>query len=492
MPEASVLLPIVAHHQGTVELRTRRAADRLAERLLQRQPELVSDPAFRPLIPKSLTSAPAVHLDDLSGFSVGMADEEYLEDRARLRAGRLDLVATCSPPAGEFEAYCTSHLGLCSARWLHVRSPGNPLHLAAGCWLDAAARDALVSALRSGELHYIHPYMGTLATWELALLLRDASRCPVEVVAPHPGLTRCVNDKVWFSGIVAAMLGSGALPWTEHANNLAELASKVREMAARSRFLVLKLPDAAGGQGNVVSDATQFRGRSLTAIRIALRELLGDLDWHRGHSLLVSGLETEILSAPSVQLWIPPREDGRPIVEGVYEQMIEGPEGVFVGTRPARLPAALLEELAHQSQHFALLFQALGYIGRCSFDLLVVGRRLEDCRIKFLECNGRWGGTSIPMTLMNRLFGDWARQPHACRVVHVPGLSRHGFAEILDCFGDDLYDARTGAGNVVLYGPSQPEHTSSISAIALGESWEAVDTWLGEEIPDRLHRLVSG
>ena len=96
----------------------------------------------------------------------------------------------------------------------------------------------------------------------------------------------------------------------------------------------------------------------------------------------------------------------------------------------------------------AVLFQRLGYVGRCSFDLLVVGESLATARAEFLECNGRWGGTSGPMMLMNRLFGDWATRPYAtmeCRAALAGPPAAHrrpGGAQGPTC----TTDAPAGAG----------------------------------------------
>jgi hypothetical protein len=45
--------------------------------------------------------------------------------------------------------------------------------------------------------------------------------------------------------------------------------------------------------------------------------------------------------------------------------------------------------------------------------VILLGEDPEHARIEFLECSGRWGGALLPITLMNRLFGDWQVQPYA-------------------------------------------------------------------------------
>ena len=59
---------------------------------------------------------------------------------------------------------------------------------------------------------------------------------------------------------------------------------------------------------------------------------------------------------------------------------------------------------------FATLFQDLGYFGRCSFDCIVTGAADGGPEVHWIECNGRWGGVSVPMTFVNRLFGNHARR----------------------------------------------------------------------------------
>ncbi len=124
-------------------------------------------------------------------------------------------------------------------------------------------------------------------------------------------------------------------------------------------------------------------------------------------------------------------------------------------------------------------------MGRCSFDTLL----LEGSRLEFVECNGRWGGTSTPMTLMNRLFGDWTRRPYATRVCRASGLERVRFDRLLEFFADDLYDVRTGCGRLIFFNPGRLEANSGIDVIALDETWEQASDTVRVELQDRLSEL---
>ena len=265
---------------------------------------------------------------------------------------------------------------------------------------------------------------------------------------------------------------------------------QVRDLAEGSRLIVVKVPDSAGGAGNLVVEAERLRGRSLDEVREILQDLGGPL-WMGRSSLLVGCWEEAVLTAPSAQLWVPPPAEGPPVVEGLFEQIIEGREGIFVGSRPAAFPADLTQELVDRCWLLTLFYQHLGYVGRCSFDMILVGRDLATCRLELVECNGRWGGTSGPMTLMNRLFGDWWEQPYAVRELCAEGLERVELAALLDHFSDDLYDARNGNGRLLFYNPGALESFSGIDVLALAASTREAEATVSEEVPRRLRDLAA-
>ena len=178
------------------------------------------------------------------------------------------------------------------------------------------------------------------------------------------------------------------------------------------------------------------------------------------------------------------------MVEGLFEQILFGREGIFQGCTKANLPEALDREMTTRSWLLAALYQRLGYVGRCSFDLLLVGDSPASARLKFLECNGRWGGTSGPMTLMNRLFGSWTAQPFAALKCQIPGLDRLRFLDLLEGLGPDLYDRRTGRGWILVYNPGQLDSLSSIQYLALGPTWDEAVRRANVEVPERLRRLA--
>lgn len=470
-----------------------RTVDALAVQLLAEHPELTLPEPFRGLMPCQLEPAPSLLLDDLSEIPRldRGRDVRFYQDRARLRAGDGDLVASCGDPIPEYETYCQQYLGLGAPQWLRPPPPHLPLRIAEACWEDGVTRERLIQKLKRGELRYLHPHMGTLSSWELAFLLSQATGCPLQVIASPPGLTRWVNDKIAFAKTVTRLFGPRFVPRTESASNFAYVAKRVLELTQQCDAIGFKLPNCVGGDGNVVVPASELRTASLREIPEKLKPHFRKLAWDGATPILIDCWESPVIGSPSAQIWIPADADQRPIVEGVFTQCIEGVEGMFVGSMPSRLEPELHQEIVDRCWTLARLYQRLGYVGRCSFDMILVGDSSPSARLEFVECNGRWGGTSLPMTLMNRLFGDWRRRPYAVQVVHhITGLERLGFAQVMAHFAGEVFDIRRGTGSLIFINPGRLKYQAGITVLALGESYEQACEIAGA-MPTRLGALAN-
>ncbi len=487
------MLPVVPSCRYRLSASTLDRCRRLAEALRHDQPELAPDPGLDDLVPRGLREAGAIHVDDLSAIAAfdQALHKVFLEERAALRAADGDVVVTCTPAVPPLERFFAETLGLGRPTWLHATPDRSPLALCAAAWTDRAVRGHLVHALRHRGVRYLHPYMAHAGVWSLARLLRQASRRPIEVIGPPPALCRRVNDKTWFAAVVSRLLGAGAVPRSVRVWNHAGLATVVRHFATRCDDLVVKLPDSAGGVGNVRLPTAGFRHRPVGEIRAALRRYLPKALWQTPQAMLVSFWQADVLHSPSVQLWIPPLDDGLPMIEGVFEQLVEEPCGRFRGCRPARLARSVRDEIVENCARLGVLFQHLGYVGRCSFDLIVTGGPGANSPVEFIECNGRWGGTSLPMTLLNRLFGDWEARPFAIHECSMPGLARLGAAGILEALGEQLYDPATDRGWLIPLNASGVPECDRIDLMALGEDLEQASVRAERVAPELLRRLVA-
>lgn len=463
-------LPIVSDFRADPSGRQWDDIARLCRRLKAKCPELGNDDRFRHLRLNRITEAPSLVFDDFSEIAgvEGAKQTAFLQERARLRAISGDIVVTEWPPPDCYQRYCEQTLGLGSVQWLNPAVSRQNGGVTASAWKDRSLRHALIRAIRADGLRHVHPHMGSFAAWELADLLHRASRRPLAVIAPPPALCGLVNDKVRFTGIVQELLGVAATPVTRSAGSVACLVHHVRQLSDRCVKLCVKLPNSAGSHGIVVLDAAELRRLSPPELYGRLQDFLESVGWSGTSRLLVDQWETDVLCSPSLQIWIPPEGLGLPVVEGIFEQQTTGLTCHFTGCRPARLESPLRTVLQQHGSLLACMFQKLGYVGRCSFDTIVAGDSLSTGRVEFVECNGRWGGTSLPMTMMNRLFGDYRQQPFLTTAIPVKGLESVSFERLLQHPQIDLYRADRGTGCVVFFAPGRMESESAIDATVLG------------------------
>ena len=126
--------------------------------------------------------------------------------------------------------------------------------------------------------------------------------------------------------------------------------------------------------------------------------------------------------------------------------------------------------------------QALGYVGRCSFDLIVVGDPNGDFSIRFTECNGRWGGTSTPMALLDRLL-EGPRPPYRAQDFVSDKLMGADFGELLQLVGREAWRSDTRTGRYLFYNTGPLRGFGKLDVIALGANQSAAEAALEEELP---------
>ncbi|TVQ97872.1 MAG: hypothetical protein EA398_14030 [Deltaproteobacteria bacterium] len=415
------------------------------------------------------TDGPQLHLEDVTGipFLSGIPAVEEYQHRARVRAGDGDFFAAGTPATPGYEAYCR-RIGLGAPTLIPVRNPDDPMAVARAC-ATGDALDQLATAAREHGRLTIHPYMGIEDVWHLAKTISDASDgAEVRVLAPPPPITWLANDKDLLVRAVEAAAGEHWNVRTERARTASDLADLLGQLAGQAPRVGLKRTRCASAMGNEVHTSSHLTTLSPSERRTMVERFLERTEWCGSEEVLVVVWEDTDLS-PSTQLWIPPAESGLPPrLDGVYDQILTGEERVFVGSRPSRLPAPVQDALAETSLAVAAVFQELGYVGRCSFDFIVVGDPDGDWRAHFTECNGRWGGTSTPMRLVDRLVPG-PRPNYRSQGFSHPALHGRSFAEVLDAVGDEVLDPTRGTGRFIFYntGPLRPK--GKLDVIAVGD-----------------------
>jgi hypothetical protein len=216
----------------------------------------------------------------------------------------------------------------------------------------------------------------------------------------------------------------------------------------------------------------------------AVQEFLRRTEWPVGEEVLtVAWLDTDL--SPSTQLWIPPLDSGEPRLDGIYEQILKGEEKVFVGSRPSTLPDAVNQELATGALLVAAALQELGYVGRCSFDHLVTGDPKGEFEVVFTECNGRWGGTSTPMSLLDRLLHG-PRPAYRAQDLVFPELIGASLTDLLELAGDLVFHAESGQGRFIFYNIGPLHGHGKFDVISIGEDQDDAERGVLEILPQRL------
>ena len=436
--------------------------------------------AYRWLRPT--VTGPVLNLEDVSAipFLSEIAGVEEYQHRARVRAATGDFYATVTPPDPDYDAYCGSDLGLGEPEWVDLGHTDDPLEVARACMDDIPFEKLIAAARRSSGLT-IHPYMSIEDVWVLAERLARESGQPLTVVGPPPPVTWIANDKALFTELVTLVLGEGWTTETHETTDRSQLATLLCEMAQRHDVVGIKRTRCASAMGNLVIDAAPIRAQSTASVQATVDTFLKRTEWPGDEPVLAVAWE-DASSSPSTQWWIPPAGSGTPRFDGIYEQILEGNRRLFVGSRPSTLPSAVNKIIKRASGQVAAALQQLGYVGRCSFDHLVIGDPNGEFRIRFTECNGRWGGTSTPMHLVDRVFRG-PRPPYRAQDFQHERLLDRGFSEVRDRLGPELFSSSTQTGRYILYNIGPLAAHGKLDVVALGDTQAEAEQALLADFP---------
>ena len=431
---------------------------------------------------------PSLHLEDVSAipFVSVIAGVERYQHRARVRAFDGDVFAAVTPVADGYEPYCREVLDLGSPQLVMADPIDHPTAVARACRHGQAWRD-LVTWTRDAGRVVLHPYMAIEDVWELGAALCAETGAEVRVLGPTPGALWTANDKASLSAIAEAAVGPGWIMRTEVSRTVDALAASLQSIATHSTHVGLKRTRCASAMGNIVFDASSIREAPPLEVAERVRRFLAHTEWDGAEDVLaVEWGDTDI--SPSTQMWIPPLGAGDPVLQGIYEQLLEGPEKVFLGSRPSTLAAAVHRDLTHASMLVSAAFQAMGYVGRCSFDFIVLGDPNGEFDVRFTECNGRWGGTSTPMFLVDRLgwHDGHGRKPYHAQDFVREALVGATFADLRGELEDLLFDPRTQKGRFVLYNVGPLEQAGKFDVISLGRTPAEAIEGVADVLPRRL------
>lgn len=466
---------VVAARFPRIAAKVRRAISALAGEIRNSEPRIDEIAPFGPGVQPGSGRKPVILFGDTGEIPLlAEAGPTRYDYRIGWLAGPGDLVVVGGPKSPAFEDYQRRVLNCPQIRYLNVDPTSREPRRAtpAICLQDGPCYQQLLAATKAGRGATLMAHITTGTVWALASRLARDTGLPIDVAGPPPLLSRRVNDKLWFGDVSARLLGSGSVPPKRAAHSASALTRHVAELAQKWDQLVVKVPDSAGSAGNLVLASAGLRTLSAASLYDRLTRKMSVLGWRAHYPVAVEVWDTNVLMSPSVQTWIPRPETGLPVIEGIYEQILVGGEGAFAGAVEADLPDRLDRALTMGAMQLAVLFQDLGYYGRCSYDALLAGNRIENAVLHWVECNGRWGGVSIPMALVNRLAAAGPRPSHAIVQNETLAARPRPFdAALRDFTGFELRpDLKSG---IVFLSPNWIEQGSGSHFLSFGPTREA-------------------
>jgi hypothetical protein len=464
-----VIVPVL---NCTLSQAERRAITVLAGEILSEQPKLGVLPPFGADVRMGFGDGRRVIFGDNGEIPLLLQKRpSRLDYRMGFLAGDGDVVVVGGQSSQAFQGYQQSITGARGVIYLNVDPHEKPPLLATPviCLRQPQAFRRLAALLSGGGSPTLMAHITTGTVWALAAKLAEELGKPVYVAGPPPRLSHVVNDKGWFGQVAARLLGQTSIPPKRIAYGAAALTRHVAELADRRNRLFLKVPDSAGSAGNFALSTDELRGMPVRALHGFLTRFLAGSDWSGRYPLLVEVIDANVLTSPSVQLWIPGRREGTPVIEGLFEQTLAGPGNRFTGAVQALLPQPLEQQLTREAQKLGQLFQELGYFGRCSFDAVISGPGWDDVVIHWIECNGRWGGVSIPMSLMNYLDQGAAARAYVIVQSPLQGLQPQPFSNLLAKV-EQHFGAAVQHKGLIFLSPNALETGSGLHVLCQGKS----------------------
>ena len=432
---------------------TRQRIEILANKQLRNFPRLNDTSIFGEHVSAGYEEGPLLLLEDHRGIEL-MPDDRVASHEYRMLALARDedFLLISRPRIQSFEAYSREVFDRDGPHIIEVDRGDSRLRvpLAAACLNNEQALSRLATATASAGTLNICPYLSTGHDWLLAAEIARRSGCPVQICAPLPQLSRLVNDKLWFASHVKMVLGNDSVPPTYSVYGPAAAAAILSKLARSHARLVIKLPASAGSMGNLVLESEYVRSLASRELRDELLERLHAIGWRGRFPILIGVWEVAALASPSAQVWIPRAGQGVPMIEGIFGQILSGENQSFIGAAAIDLPQPLEARFYQEALEISYYFQCLGFFGRMSLDALLTGRDLNNATLHWIECNGRWGGVSIPMTAARNLpgIGSSAELLVMQRVFRDSNIA--GFETLLKNVSSWTYASDKGKGAVFL------------------------------------------
>ncbi len=460
--------------------------DGIASKYLRNTPTLDSTDIFGAGVTQGLLPGPCIFLGEVSSLesqaSDRIADMEYL---MTLIAREGDVMLLSGTRNTEFEKYRKDELQLGEIKV--IDTSGDALsQLTSKTPVPSLQKliDYLKNKFTTENINIV-PFCGSPSVWALASYIASQTGLRVSVAAPAPKLCSLANDRLWFRDLARSLFGPEDIPMTKPAYGPDSLVQLIRAFAKRFSNVVVRIPDGIDIYCNVKMDSKKVMSCTDAELTSLVTGVLKDHDWDNKYPLMVEVWDTEMLSSPTVQVWVPVKGSGSPIVEGIYDRSLLSVSDRLVIAKPAAIPATNKETIVNEAIQLAYALQQLGYYGKLELEGVISGADFVNSHLHWTGCNGRWSGLTLPVALSNRLF-DTEKSIVSIAQLTLKDTKKSCFSTVHSALYDLLFTKSNRQARVLLPMPGGSSQTTQFMTIGSNTA-QAED--LTREVAARLSRL---
>ena len=460
--------------------------NKITSRYLQNKPTLGSTNVFGVGVSQGHSPGPCIFVGEIfnveSTVSDRITDMEYL---MTLIAREGDVMLLNGDRNCEFEKYRQNELRLGNIEIIET-SKEELTSLNSTTPKPSLKRliDYIQTTFTTETINII-PFCGSSALWSLAGYIATQTGLNVSVAAPAPKLTPLVNDRLWFRELAKSLFEPDEIPMTKPAYGPESLLHLVRAFAKNYSKVVVRISNGIDIYCNVKMNSETIMSSTDDELGTLLTVVLKDHDWNNKYPLMVEVWDTEVLSNPSVQVWVPAKGTGSPIVEGIFDRSLLNATDGLVIAKPAEIPPHLEQIVIDEAIQLAVALQQLGYFGKLDIEGIISGSNITNSQLYWTGCNGRWSGLTLPVALSNRLF-DTKNITVSIAQLTFKDAANSCFSVIHAALHDLLYTRSNKEGRVLLLVPCGSSRI--IKFMTVGHS-SAQTEKIAKEVATRLIRL---
>lgn len=392
----------------------------------------------------------------------------YNEHNFLFVADKNDILITRKPVNIYFEKYISKKVGYSLPTIITLRHNYNSKSFYESIINDKKTILEIINLVKNNsDNQTIHPYLYNNSIKQIGDILISCSGKNINYESPPSLLKQKLKQKIYFKTLVKNILGDNKTPPFYIAENIEAFIKIIKQLESKKSMAMLKLPFKIGSQNNYKINIKNSK-KIINVIK-KINDLIDNGTNYFKEPLLIEKFIESAKCFPTVQLFI--KGEGRIKLIRICNQIIDFNWRCIGSNYPVNLKYELKEKIIEDSLKLARYISTTGYKGNCNFDLIV-----KNNSYYFLECNPRWGSTSYPSLLMQKLFPDNKNYYYA-EELYSPELKNLSVALLLKKSDTYLYDKLNNDEGIIIYNISKLQLFGKMSYISFSKNKNNVNKY---------------